>query len=77
MYFYRVLRQYLRFDPDLEESHAVPVPEPDSARRSSRRSFRSTSFKDLIEFYDRKEAEIKEMLRRHKRQVNGHNDSPS
>ncbi|XP_076941472.1 glutamate receptor 3.4-like [Bidens hawaiensis] len=77
VYFYRVLRQYLRFDPDLEESRAVPEPEPDSARRSSRRSFRSTSFKDLIEFYDRKEAEIKEMLRRHKRQVNGHNDSPS
>ncbi|KAI3786345.1 hypothetical protein L1987_39955 [Smallanthus sonchifolius] len=62
------------FQPDLEEPHETL--EPESARRSSRRTLRSTSFKDLIEFYDRKEAEIKEMLRRNKRQVNGHNDSP-
>ncbi|KAK9053343.1 hypothetical protein SSX86_029976 [Deinandra increscens subsp. villosa] len=74
IYFCRVLCQYRRFSPDLEESHEVP--EPESARRSSRRTLRSTSFKDLIEFYDRKEAEIKEMLKRHKRQVNGHSDSP-
>ncbi|KAD5318242.1 hypothetical protein E3N88_18188 [Mikania micrantha] len=74
IYFCRVLCQYRRFNPDFEESHDMP--EPDSARRSSRRILSSASFKDLMEFYDRKEAEIKEMFRRHKRQVNGHNDLP-
>ncbi|KAI3695486.1 hypothetical protein L1987_78483 [Smallanthus sonchifolius] len=74
IYFSRVLCQYRRFNPDLEEPHETL--EPESARRSSRRTLRSTSFKDLIEFYDRKEAEIKEMLRRNKRQINGHNDLP-
>ncbi|KAK1423913.1 hypothetical protein QVD17_19224 [Tagetes erecta] len=74
IYFCRVLCQYRRFNPDVEEPHEIP--EPDSARRSSRRTLGSTSFKDLIEFYDRKEAEIKEMLKRHRRQVNGHTDSP-
>ncbi|KAJ0763092.1 putative solute-binding protein family 3/ domain of MltF [Helianthus annuus] len=74
IYVCRVLCQYRRFNPALEQSHDIPEPEPDSARRSSRRTLRSTSFKDLIEFYDKKEAEIKEMLRRHKRQVNGHNE---
>ncbi|KAI7752003.1 hypothetical protein M8C21_018830, partial [Ambrosia artemisiifolia] len=69
-----LLCQYRRFNPELEQSCDIPEPEPDSARRSSRRTSRSTSFKDLIEFYDKKEAEIKEMLRRHKRQVNGHNE---
>ncbi|XP_023770460.1 glutamate receptor 3.5 [Lactuca sativa] len=74
IYFCRVLCQYRRFNPDEEEPHELP--EPESARRSERRTFRSTSFKDLIDFYDKKEAEIKEMLRRNRRQVNGHNDSP-
>ncbi|KAI3809809.1 hypothetical protein L1987_19409 [Smallanthus sonchifolius] len=75
IYFYRVLCQYRRFNPDLEESHEIL--EPESARRSSSRSLLSTSFKDLIDFYDRKEAEIKEMLKRHSLQGNRHNDSPS
>ncbi|KAI7728130.1 hypothetical protein M8C21_007125, partial [Ambrosia artemisiifolia] len=75
IYCCRLLCQYRRFNPELEQqSRDIPEPEPDSARRSSRRTSRSTSFKDLIEFYDKKEAEIKEMLRRHKRQVNGHNE---
>ncbi|KAJ0591221.1 putative periplasmic binding protein-like I [Helianthus annuus] len=74
IYVCRVVCQYRRFNPALEQSHDIPELEPDSARRSSRRTLRSTSFKDLIEFYDKKEAEIKEMLRRHKRQVNGHNE---
>lgn len=74
IYFCRVLCQYRRFNPDIEEPHEIP--EPDSARRSSRRTLLSTSFKDLIEFYDKKEAEIKEMLKRHRRQFNGHTDSP-
>ncbi|KAI3675261.1 hypothetical protein L1987_84849 [Smallanthus sonchifolius] len=75
IYFYRVLCQYRRFNPDLEESQEIP--EPESSRRSSSRSLLSTSFKDLIVFYDRKEAEIKDMLKRHSLQGNRHNDSPS
>ncbi|KAI3753343.1 hypothetical protein L2E82_25394 [Cichorium intybus] len=75
IYFCRVLCQYRRFNPNEEELHELP--EPESARRSARRTLRSTSFKDLIDFYDKKEAEIKEMLKRNRRQVNGHNDSPS
>ncbi|KAM0060893.1 putative periplasmic binding protein-like I [Helianthus debilis subsp. tardiflorus] len=74
IYFWRVLCQYRRFDPDLEETQEIP--EPESARRSSRRTLLSTSFKDLIDFYDKKEAEIKEMLKRHKLQGNEHSDSP-
>ncbi|XP_076897697.1 glutamate receptor 3.4-like [Bidens hawaiensis] len=57
IYFYRVLCQYRRFDLDLEDSHEIP--EPESARQRL-----SASFKDLVDFYDRKEAEIKEMLKR-------------
>ncbi|GJZ70764.1 hypothetical protein Tco_0634615, partial [Tanacetum coccineum] len=56
---------------------ANEIPEPQSARRSSRRTLRSTSFKDLIDFYDKKEAEIKEILQRNKRQVAENNNSPS
>lgn len=78
IYFCRVLCQYRRFTPDEEAAHELPqFPEPESARRCSRRTLRSTSFKDLIDFYDKKETEIKEMLKRNKRQVTGHIDSPS
>ncbi|GJR72870.1 glutamate receptor 3.4-like protein [Tanacetum coccineum] len=76
IYFCRVLCQYLRFDANSDEE-ANEIPEPQSARRSSRRTLRSTSFKDLIGFYDKKEAEIKEILKRNKRQVAENNDSPS
>ncbi|XP_071726083.1 glutamate receptor 3.4-like [Rutidosis leptorrhynchoides] len=78
IYFLRVFCQYRRFSPDEEAAHELPeFPEPKSARRSSRRTLRSTSFKDLIEFYDKKEAEIKAILKRNKRQVTGDGDSPS
>ncbi|KAJ9561079.1 hypothetical protein OSB04_006239 [Centaurea solstitialis] len=75
IYFCRVLCQYRNFTPHEEEAHEIP--EPESARRSARRTLRSTSFKDLIDFYDKKEAEIKEMLKRNRRQVNGDTVSPS
>ncbi|KVH88976.1 Extracellular ligand-binding receptor [Cynara cardunculus var. scolymus] len=75
VYFCRVLCQYRSFNPNEEVDHEIPEPEP--ARRSVRRALRSTSFKDLIDFYDKKEAEIKEMLKRNKRQVNGDNASLS
>lgn len=75
VYFCRVLWQYRRFNP--HEEGADELSEPDSVRRSVRRTLSSTSFKDLMDFYDKKEAEIKEMLKRNKRQVNGDNASPS
>ncbi|XP_031278502.1 glutamate receptor 3.4-like isoform X2 [Pistacia vera] len=60
MFFYRVCCQYRRFSPDGEEN--VEVEEIEPARR--RRTLRSSSFKDLIDFIDRREAEIKEILKR-------------
>lgn len=61
VFFCRVYCQFLRFDPETEEAE---MSEPESAR-SSRRSLRSrSSFKDLIDFVDKREAEIKEMLKR-------------
>ncbi|CAK9183818.1 unnamed protein product [Ilex paraguariensis] len=59
-FFYRVCMQYRRYSPDGE---VQDVEEPESAR-SSRRTNRNPSFKDLIVFVDKKEAEIKEILRR-------------
>lgn len=56
----RVYCQFLRYDPETEEPE---ISEPESAR-SSRRSLRSRSFKDLMGFVDKREAEIKEMLKR-------------
>ncbi|KAJ9537872.1 hypothetical protein OSB04_030605 [Centaurea solstitialis] len=66
IFFFRILCQYRRFNPDEEEGHDIVH---DSVSRSDRRSLRSIAFKDLVDFYDKKEAEIKEMLRRNKRQV--------
>ncbi|KAK4255353.1 hypothetical protein QN277_008364 [Acacia crassicarpa] len=68
-FFVRVFLQYKKYIPDSEEGEedGVRVMTPVSARRT----FRSTaSFKDLIGFVDRKESEIKEILRdkRKKRQ---------
>ncbi|XVE74480.1 hypothetical protein DITRI_Ditri12bG0020200 [Diplodiscus trichospermus] len=61
MFFYRVFSQYRRFSPEDEEGEVEEI-EPS---RSSRRSIRSsTSFKQIIDFVDRKEVEIKEMLKR-------------
>ncbi|XP_038994184.1 glutamate receptor 3.4-like [Hibiscus syriacus] len=57
---YRVFSQYQRFSPEDEETELVDI-EPS---RSSRRSIRSSSFKDMMDFVDKKEAVIKEMLKR-------------
>lgn len=58
VFFCRVFCQYLKFSPEAEEvGEAI---EPDRSRRPNR----ATSFKDLMEFVDKKEAEIKEILRR-------------
>ncbi|KAI9094275.1 hypothetical protein K1719_026857 [Acacia pycnantha] len=61
-FFVRVFLQYKKYIPDNEEDEedGERVVTPVSARRT----FRSTaSFKDMIGFVDRKEAEIKEILR--------------
>ncbi|KAI9094207.1 hypothetical protein K1719_026789 [Acacia pycnantha] len=61
-FFVRVFLQYKKYIPDSEEGEedGERVMTPVSARRTFR-SF--ASFKDLIGFVDRKEAEIKEILR--------------
>ncbi|KAI7727760.1 hypothetical protein M8C21_013150, partial [Ambrosia artemisiifolia] len=67
IFFGRMLFQYRRFTPDEEEPHDVMEPDPDT--RSGRRPSRALSFKDLMDFYDKKEAEIKETNRRNKREA--------
>ncbi|KAI4319854.1 hypothetical protein MLD38_033404 [Melastoma candidum] len=57
-FFCKVFSQFRRFTPESEE------PEIEIQPASSTRPNRSTSFKHLIEFVDKKEAEIKHMLRR-------------
>ncbi|CAA2974913.1 glutamate receptor 3.4-like [Olea europaea var. sylvestris] len=59
-FFYRVCWQYSRYSAEGEQ-HDI---EEHETARPIRRSIGSTSFKDLIEFVDRKEAEIKEILKR-------------
>ena len=56
----KVLCQYRKFTPEAEEAD---VEEIEPTTRSGR-SIRTTSFKNLIDFVDRKETEIKEMLKR-------------
>lgn len=58
VFFCRVFCQYRRYSPDGEEEDA------ETEAPSSRRTARATSFKDLIDFVDKKEAEIKDMLKR-------------
>lgn len=60
VFFCRVYCQFRRYDPEPEEPE---ISEPESAR-PSRRTLRSVSFKDLIDFVDRRESEIKEILKR-------------
>lgn len=60
IFFCRVCRQYRRYDPECEEQK---VEDPELSRRS-KRSLRATSFKELIDFVDKKEAEIKGKLKR-------------
>lgn len=56
----KVLCQYRRFTPEAEEGDVEEI-EPTTR---SRRSIQTTSFKNLMDFVDRKEVEIKEILRR-------------
>ncbi|KAK1416681.1 hypothetical protein QVD17_25796 [Tagetes erecta] len=78
IFFCRMLCQYRRFIPDEEETHEIV--EPDAETRGGRRPSRAISFKDLIDFYDKKEAEIKDMYRRNNRQttrqLDEHSSSP-
>ncbi|OIW05940.1 hypothetical protein TanjilG_07216 [Lupinus angustifolius] len=57
IFFVRVLCQYIKFSPEPEEV-GVEI-QPTKYRRTSK----THSFKDLIVFVDKKEAEIKEILR--------------
>ncbi|KAF5787265.1 putative periplasmic binding protein-like I [Helianthus annuus] len=66
IFFGRMLCQYRQFTPDEEEPHEVL--EPDSQTRRGRPS-RLVSFRDLMDFYDKKDAEIKEVLRRNRREA--------
>ncbi|KAA8526498.1 hypothetical protein F0562_008299 [Nyssa sinensis] len=59
VFFWRVFWQYRRYSPESEEQ---VTERPEDGR--TRRTFRTSSFKDLIGFVDRKEAEIKEILKR-------------
>lgn len=72
VFFCRILCQYRRFSPETVETDVVEI-EP--ATRS-RRSLRTTSFKDLMDFVDKKEVEIKHMLKR-KSSDNKEEASPS
>lgn len=73
VFFCRILCQYRRFSPEVVERD---VEEIEPAPRSSRRSLRATSFKDLMDFVDKKEEEIKHMLKR-KSSDNKQEASPS
>ncbi|KAI3803553.1 hypothetical protein L1987_31709 [Smallanthus sonchifolius] len=79
IFCFRVLCQYWWFNPDEEEPHEMV--EPESETRSGRRPSRAMSFRDLMDFYDKKEAEIKEMHRRNTRrgilESDEYNGSPS
>ncbi|KAL2474180.1 Glutamate receptor 3.4 [Forsythia ovata] len=59
-FFCRVCWQYSRYSAEGEQ-HDIEEPAPP---RPVRRSIQSTSFKNLIDFVDKKETEIKEILRR-------------
>ncbi|KAM5580664.1 hypothetical protein ABKV19_010089 [Rosa sericea] len=73
VFFCRIFLQYRRFSPENVEGD---VEEIEPAPRSSRRSLRTTSFKDLMDFVDKKEVEIKHMLKR-KSSDNKQEASPS
>lgn len=80
IFFCRVICQYRRFSPEAEEGDVEEI-EPSR----SRRTMRTSSFKDLMGFVDRKEAEIKQILKQKnsdkKRQAShssdGQSNSPS
>ncbi|XP_052178538.1 glutamate receptor 3.4-like [Diospyros lotus] len=75
IFFCRVCLQFRRYNPEEGEQE---IEEPEPAARP-RRTMRATSFKDLIDFVDKKEAEIKEILKRrgssdHNRQASHSSD---
>ncbi|XP_048491891.1 glutamate receptor 3.4 isoform X2 [Beta vulgaris subsp. vulgaris] len=59
IFFCRVCYQYSRYAPEVVSQDEIEAAEPVRSRRLS-----STSFKDLIDFIDRKEAEIKDFFKR-------------
>ncbi|XP_057461732.1 glutamate receptor 3.4-like isoform X1 [Actinidia eriantha] len=73
VFFCRLCSQYRRYQPE-GEGQEIEAPE----HTRPRRAMRSTSFKDLIDFVDKKEAEIKEILKRkssdHKRPASQSSD---
>ncbi|KAL7128815.1 hypothetical protein ABFS83_13G019000 [Erythranthe nasuta] len=62
VFFCRVFFQYTRYSAEDDSHHNIEQPEEPA--RPSRRNLRATSFKDLMDFVDKKEVEIKEMFRR-------------
>ncbi|CAI9754449.1 unnamed protein product [Fraxinus pennsylvanica] len=62
VFFFRVYGQYNRYNGDIEQQD-IEEAEP-ATTRPSRRILATTSFKDLIDFVDKKEVEVKEILRR-------------
>ncbi|KAL9145102.1 hypothetical protein ABFS82_13G017500 [Erythranthe guttata] len=62
VFFCRVFFQYTRYSAEDDSHHNIEQPEEPA--RPSRRNLRVTSFKDLMDFVDKKEVEIKEMFRR-------------
>lgn len=68
-FFGRIICQYRRFTTEDEQNAEAEEIQPQRPRRLVRTS---NSFKDLIDFVDRKEAEIKEMLKRRSSDNNKH-----
>lgn len=62
IFFWRLCCQFQKFVPDGDREDDIEEIEPVSA--SSRRTIRSTSFKDFKNFVDKKEAEIKQKLKK-------------
>ncbi|CAO2814379.1 unnamed protein product [Amaranthus hypochondriacus] len=61
IFFGRVCYQYRMFSPEVVSQDEIEPAEPAPVRS---RRISSTSFKDLFDFIDRKEAEIKELFKR-------------
>ncbi|GJQ93442.1 glutamate receptor 3.4 [Tanacetum coccineum] len=68
----RILCEYRQYSPD-EEQAREEIVKPDIVTNQSRRFCCAISFKDLIDFYDKKEDEIKHMHRPPKHQVSKNN----
>ncbi|CAI9759981.1 unnamed protein product [Fraxinus pennsylvanica] len=72
-FFCRVCWQYSRYSAE-REKHDIEEPEPAPAPAAAPACpvIRCTSFKDMIDFMDKKEDEIKEVLRRKSRESKRH-----